>query len=151
MVVLEDNLYVERLLCRLYGFVFGMGAAFGLMLAVSFPQCVLAIIPLIVGRSMASMYSWEGGERIGTHHQYRLWSLKCQWWLCLTLELMQVALLPQEHSSRKGSSYVCAPPNSGALPVWVGSGFFWHATSLVVCTYPSPFRLYPHHQSPFAF
>ena len=112
---------------------FWHGCCFGLDACCLFPQCVLAIIPLIgsgqVHGPCVLLGRW--GEWLAPSTSTCLWSLKCQWWLCLTMELVQVVpcclrVLPQKRKPLR----LCTSKQWG-LACLVGSGSFWHATPLV--------------------
>lgn len=99
--------------------VFGMGSVLVWMFAVS--SVCAGHYPIDRGRAGSWPACTPGKvERVvGTQHQY----------LPLESEMPVVAVLdpgahaggalpPKSAHPEKGSSYVCAPPNNGALPVW---------------------------------
>lgn len=126
---------MERLLFCLYGFnCFWHGFCFGLDAFCLFLQCVLAIIPLIKSGQVHGLHVLLGRWRewLEPSTSTCLWSLKCQWWLCLTLELMQVVPCHLRVLTQKRKLLCLCTSEQWCLACLVGSGFFWHATPLVV-------------------
>lgn len=141
---------MERLLCHLYGFnCFWHGCCFGLDACCLFPQCVLAIIPLIEGGQVHGLCVLLGRWRewLAPSTSTCLWSLKCQWWLCLTLMQVVPCCLRVLIQKRK---LLCLCTSKQWCLACLDGLWLLLACQFLGCgaPYARPFRLYPHHQSP---